>query len=231
MSNKLVDFHAHILPGADHGSRDVKTSLKQYDILKATGMNCVVATPHFYPASMSVEEFVSVRNRSSELLSQALTDNKMKIALGAEVLVCEEMEYMQGLDKLTIRGTDCLLLELPFSDRNQSIYDAIENISKSFLVVLAHIDRYPLSEILNILECDNVFAQLNASSLSSLFVNKNYLKLIDCDKVVALASDIHGTDDKYPRYIKKAISRLGNERLNRIMSHSEDILFDAEFIN
>ena len=47
--NKIIDFHAHILPGADHGSRDVKTTKAQLEMLAGAGVKAVVATPHFYP--------------------------------------------------------------------------------------------------------------------------------------------------------------------------------------
>ncbi len=231
MSKTIIDFHAHILPCADHGSKNVPTSVKQCEILKGAGVTTVVATPHFYPASMPLDDFLNVREKCCNNLRETLSDNEIKIAIGAEVLVCEEMEYMKGIDKLTVQGTDCILLEMPFSDRTPAIFDAIENISKKFLVVLAHIDRYPLGEVLNILECDNVFAQFNASALTSFFKNKNYMGLIDCDKVVAIGSDIHGSDEKYGKYIKQAISRIGEKRVERIMSHTNDILSGAKYIN
>lgn len=227
----IIDFHAHIIPHADHGSKNVQTSIKQCEILKKAGVSHVVATPHFYPALTSVDDFISLRKRCCEKLINELKDNEIQITVGAEVLVCEQMENMKGIDNLTIDGTDCLLLEMPFSDRTPAIFDTIDNLSKNHLVVLAHIDRYPLGEVLNILECDNVFAQFNASALTSFIKNKHYMGLIDCDKVVAIGSDIHGSDEKYGKYMKKALSRLGEERTKRIMAHTADILQEAKYIN
>lgn len=40
-----MDFHAHILPGADHGSRDLDHSLRQLRAAKAVGVDTIVATP------------------------------------------------------------------------------------------------------------------------------------------------------------------------------------------
>ena len=33
----IIDFHAHILPGADHGSRHTVTSLAQLELIRQGG--------------------------------------------------------------------------------------------------------------------------------------------------------------------------------------------------
>ena len=43
----MIDFHSHILPGIDDGSRDVDMSLKMVDALKSQGVDTVCATSHF----------------------------------------------------------------------------------------------------------------------------------------------------------------------------------------
>ena len=60
MSNELriIDFHAHILPGADHGSSGLEESLNQLALIRAAGVDTVVATPHFYPHRHTPEEFL-----------------------------------------------------------------------------------------------------------------------------------------------------------------------------
>ena len=45
----LVDYHAHILPGCDHGSDGTETSKRQLEAAKAAGIETVCATSHFYP--------------------------------------------------------------------------------------------------------------------------------------------------------------------------------------
>ena len=49
------DYHSHILPGCDHGSDGIKTSLKQIEMAKSVGIKTICATPHFYPHKESVE--------------------------------------------------------------------------------------------------------------------------------------------------------------------------------
>ena len=49
MIDLSLDYHAHILPGCDHGSSSVDMSLKQMDMAKEAGIQTICATPHFYP--------------------------------------------------------------------------------------------------------------------------------------------------------------------------------------
>ena len=61
----MIDFHAHILPGADHGSDGLETSLRQLALAEEAGVDTIVATPHFYPQSDSFSEFLRRRERTA----------------------------------------------------------------------------------------------------------------------------------------------------------------------
>lgn len=37
------DYHSHILPGCDHGSDGIKTSLKQIEMAKSVGIKTICA--------------------------------------------------------------------------------------------------------------------------------------------------------------------------------------------
>ena len=43
-----IDFHTHILPGIDDGSRNVEMSLRMLAAQREQQVNEIVATPHFY---------------------------------------------------------------------------------------------------------------------------------------------------------------------------------------
>ena len=65
MKNKdidIIDFHSHILPGADHGSSSVETSLAQLNSAKNAGVTRLIATPHFYPHRHTLEKFLARNN-------------------------------------------------------------------------------------------------------------------------------------------------------------------------
>ena len=143
MEKKIIDFHAHILPGADHGSKDTNTTKSQLELLKKAGVEAVVATPHFYPQNDNVESFLDRRKACTEELL-TIVGERPEIYLGAEVLVCAGIDHMPGLERLCIEGTDVILLEMPFSSWRDEHIEAVGKISRSGLtVVMAHIDRYP----------------------------------------------------------------------------------------
>lgn len=43
----LIDFHTHILPGIDDGSRNVEMSLRMLAAQREQQVDEIVATPHF----------------------------------------------------------------------------------------------------------------------------------------------------------------------------------------
>ena len=110
----VIDFHAHVLPGADHGSRNLEIALRQLRIAAENGTTAIVATPHFEPQNETIAHFLSRRERAAEALLPHLTKDMPRVYLGAEVLLCPNMQNMPELSRLAIEGTDVILLERPF---------------------------------------------------------------------------------------------------------------------
>ena len=218
---KTIDFHTHILPKADHGSDSIETSLKQLKLAKDAAVDTIIATSHFYPHMHRVEAFLEKRQNAYNEL-KAATDTT--VILGAEILLCEGLNRLKGIEKLTIGDTNALLIELPFSSFKHEYETAIEDlISDGFAVVLAHADRYPKENIDRLIPL-GVKLQLNASSLSGLFTKKHLIDWIDKGLAVGLGSDIHMADKKAYAAFTKAKSKL-NSRFDKIMQNSNDLIF------
>ncbi len=193
----IIDFHSHILPGADHGSKNLETSICQLTAAKQHGIDIVVATPHFYANMENVSEFLSRREAAFNELLPSLSPELPQVLLGSEVLLFAGMENMEELDKLTLQGTNCLLLEMPYNDWDNQIISSLGRICSTgnYTVVLAHIDRYSNKQ-LNMLEDMDLYYQINVSSLCKLFTRIRLKRYTDSGKVLALGSDIHGTSAK-----------------------------------
>ena len=144
-----LDFHSHILPGCDHGSDSAKTSLKQIEMAKSAGIKTICATPHFYPHHENVDTFLKRRKQCFDCLKADLPADDPEIYLGAEVLICDRLDCMDGLEKLCLEGTNLLLLEMPFSSWSDSIWDTLYMLLErnDIHVVMAHVDRYPADNI------------------------------------------------------------------------------------
>ncbi len=204
----IIDFHAHILPSADHGSSSLQMSLKQLEFARAHGVDRIVATPHFYPDRHDVKSFLARRNNSWDELKSAKGADLPKIALGAEVLICDGIERLCGLERLCISGTNVILLELPFSFFKLEFRDSVFHLVKNgFNAVLAHADRYDPADIDTLLQY-GAKIQLNAESLSGIFIPKHIKRWILQGDVVALGSDIHGNDKSAYKKFSKAYRRI-----------------------
>ena len=198
-----LDYHAHILPGCDHGSDSIETSLKQLEMAAAVGIKTVCATPHFYPHKESVDGFLQRRTKTADLLINNLPNEAPQVQLGAEVLICDGIEKMDGLSCLCREGTKELLVEMPFYEWTDSIWDTLYCLCErqDVHVVLAHADRYP-KDYIEQLAKDGVPLQINVASLMKRFNRRKYLNWIENGYVKYLGSDIHMLCDEYQKWAK-----------------------------
>lgn len=192
MINLTLDYHAHVLPGCDHGSDGVETSRKQLAMAAAAGIRTICATPHFYPHKETVASFLQRRAESAQLLRESLTSDVPQLRLGAEVLICGGMERLDGLSRLCREETDELLLEMPFYQWPEPIWETLYRLleRRDIRIVLAHADRYPPENIERLIK-DGVPLQLNAECLTKLLRRRRYLSWIESGAVQYLGSDIH----------------------------------------
>ena len=223
----FIDFHAHILPHADHGSYSTDTTAAQLEYARSSGVKRIVATPHYYPHQENPDVFLKRRNACYEHLLERLTFDLPSIRLGAEILICDNIEEMPMLDKLCIEGTRALLLELPFTDFSASYVHSVRSlVNQGYTVLLAHADRYDPENIDKLVKVGAII-QLNADALSGLFIPKIIKEWIKSGKVYALGSDIHGADKKAYARFNKAIKKLGTDA-ERIKELSDAIWCQSE---
>lgn len=204
-----LDYHAHVLPGCDHGSDSVETSRKQLAMAAAARVRTVCATPHFYPHKESIPSFLQRREASARLLRENLTADAPQLQLGAEVLICDGMERLDGLPRLCRSETNELLLEMPFYQWPEAIWDTLYALCerRDIKIVLAHAERYPPEAIEQLIR-DNVAPQLNSECLTRPLHRKRYLTWIKNGSVKYLGSDIHMLGDGY-RAWEKCVKLLG----------------------
>lgn len=219
-----IDFHAHILPAADHGSDGLQTSCRQLLLARRAGIDRVIATPHFYPRKEEVDTFLKRRAATAAALWNANEAAASFVTLGAEVQLCRSLHRFERLEELCIEGTRILLLELPpdFSLRDyEQTLDALL-FERKLTVVLAHIDRYDTQRI-EFLFNFGFLGQLNASSFCHYRTRRRSLDWARSEQVVALGSDIHGTETGYTEFLQ-AKKRLGAD-YTALMRRTQRLLF------
>lgn len=212
----MVDFHSHILPGIDDGAQDIETSLKMLKICADTGIDTVVATPHCHPVHPDkIHSFLQRRDYSAEQLRSAISasgDKYPEIVLAAEIRIYDGISQYDDLDKLTISGTDYILLEMPYEKWKYDTFDEIYNITRRGLKpIMVHLDRF--------LDQEHLFDELYAMDLlyqinSCAFIDKNtrkmIVRLLENHAAHIIGSDTHNLSDRKPD-VAKAYEIIGKK--------------------
>ncbi len=199
----MIDWHSHILPGMDDGSRSVEESLAMLEMMSEQGVSCVVATPHFYANAETYDHFLSRRRSSFEALSGHLTKTHPRVLCGAEVRYYPGIAKFNDLASLAIEGTRILLLEMPMMHWTEyTVNELIElSVTRGLTVVLAHIERYlPMQsiQIFNRLRENGILMQVNASYFKRISSRRKALSLLDAGLIHFLGSDTHNLTDRNP---------------------------------
>jgi protein-tyrosine phosphatase len=230
-----TDFHSHILPGVDDGSRSVKESLKMLSVEADQGVRRVVATPHFYANHDTPERFLERREAAWGRLREATAGHPElpQIIPGAEVYYFAGMSESDALPALTIGGSGFLLLEMPQGPWTQSMYREMEAIyvKQGITPIIAHVDRYigpfrtwgipkQLAEL-------PVLVQANAEFFLSRYTAGMALRMLRQENIHLLGSDCHDLTSRKPNLgtaLEQIENRLGKHALSRIQEYEDRVL-------
>jgi len=143
----VIDFHTHILPGIDDGSRDVKMTKAMLLEEKRQGVELIVATPHFYADRMSIDSFLQRRAHAiekTEAMRRETGEALPALVVGAEVYYFQGMGAAGMVGRLCVGETRTLLVEMPFEQWTEDVLRDVERLidRQGFNVVLAHVERY-----------------------------------------------------------------------------------------
>lgn len=237
IADMTVDMHCHILPGVDDGARDVDTSLAMMKASAEQGVQCMVATPHFYATRDRVDSFLKRRGAAREALDARTGPDLPKIVLGAEVAFFRGISRAEQIEALKIEKTDSLLLEMPFRQWSEEDVDEVQKLieERGFNIILAHIERYmAMGEngrlVRQLLEMP-LSVQINAEGLLDWRMRGKLVRMVKNEQVHFLGSDCHNMGHRAPNLgagrevIRK---KLGQASLDRIDRLSEALLFRGE---
>ena len=207
----MTEYHCHILPGIDDGAKDVETSLAMIEMMKAQGVERIVATSHFYAhREKSVAEFLKKRQAAFDKIRDKAAVKE--IYIGAEVAIENGISELADIEKLAVEGTRMILLELPYRAYSKWMSEEIYNIGAEFNlnVMLAHVHRYleyySKDELEGILSTKAVM-QINNEAFAGWREKKLVKRIIDDEKRFAFGSDAHNLDDRKPNWdlLKKKV--------------------------
>jgi protein-tyrosine phosphatase len=141
-----TDFHSHLMPGVDDGSRSPVETIAMARGLKELGVERVYLTPHQF----------KLNNRLELLDVQRATDEVWRVLAraGVELEVCRGAEYYYGEELLDALagdaelitfawdGAPCLLVELPMNQPAVGVRRIAEALlRRGVQPVMAHPER------------------------------------------------------------------------------------------
>ena len=206
----MTDYHTHILPKMDDGASSAEESLALLRLEYAQHVTEVALTPHYDRRMETADSFLSRRQASCDELRRAMDAlpeqervQLPQLLLGAEVTWTPHMAEWTDTAALCYEGSDYLLLELPFSPWNASLFTQLYDLMNrtGITPVIAHIDRYwggQRKELLAELLSMGLPLQLSAESLMHLSTRRKALQLVQSDAECMLISDTHGLRDRKP---------------------------------
>ena len=198
----MIDFHNHILPNVDDGSKSLEMSLEMLTHAADQGITEVVNTVHYQHPKVETED-ISYNRIQSEVqqLQQELDKNDIKIKLhcGAEVFFLPNLIQIKADPLSTFNHGKYMLVEFqahqfPDSQKQQLFDLKMAGVTP----IIAHPERYkPVQDDINIVAewlAAGCIIQVDAGSLLGYLGSGSRAaseKIIKNDWCQILGSDSH----------------------------------------
>ena len=224
----MIDFHSHIIPNVDDGSKSVEETFELLKEAKEAGFNGVISTSHYIEGYYETD--VAERNVWIQAISENLykKDIDLKLYLGNEIYITKNIINLLEKGKATsINNSNYVLFEFPMNAKPMDMYDIIYDMLEYKLIpVLAHPERYSFvqknPELVYDLIQKGVLMQSNFGSIIGQYGEKAEIivkKLLKNNMVHFLGSDVHKAQTVYlkiPEAIKKIKEIVGSDKLEEI---------------
>ncbi len=234
----MIDFHSHILPGIDDGSRSYDETVKLLLEAKEIGFTKIISTSHYALDCYETPEY-----KRKELVEQLNLENKFpEIILGSEIfLTYNILDLLKEYNASTINGTNYILFELPLRHHFMNLRDLIIKLQENdYRLILAHPERYSIVQndfnLLRELKEMGVLLQSNYGSILGIYggtAKKTLKKMLKEDLVDFFGSDVHRENTIYPKIpkaIKKISKYVSEEKLEELINNNAEKILNGENI-
>lgn len=233
----MVDMHAHIIYGVDDGSKSEEMTMEMLEMSKESGVNKIVATPHYMKGRFHVE-FNEIKNMVHDINEKIKSRGlDIEVYCGQEVYYSENiLEYYNNEEIGTINNSKYMLIEFPMREFN--IDEIIENLYELTLLgirpIIAHPERYipfiKKPSLINSFIDEGYLFQLNTGSLVGDF-GKDVKKLAETylsnNIYSVIGSDAHSST-KRNTDIREFMKVITKSQIRNFKNNSEMILDNKE---
>ena len=216
----MIDFHSHILPEIDDGSRNLEQSISMINEAKEVGFTKIISTSHYMENYYECD--VEKRKQLIKQLQGEVQD--IKLYLGNEIYITNNIiELLKNGKASSINNTRYVLFEFPLittkpMNDKEVIYRLVEN---GYIPIIAHPERYPFiqenPEYLFELEDMGALFQANYGSIIGMYglKAKRTLKILLRNNLISFfGSDVHRPEQVYnkiPKIVKKLKKIISDE--------------------
>ena len=239
----MIDFHSHILPNIDDGSRSIEETFNLIKEAKNVGFDAIISTSHY------MENYYETDTPEREVWVNAIYENlqakniDIRLYLGNEIYLSENIiNLLENGKASTINDTSYVLFEMPLNAEPMNLYDLVYQMLQCKLVpVLAHPERYSFvqkdPDLIYDLIQKGVLMQANYGSIIGQYGEKAKIivkKFFENRMIHFLGSDVHRQNTIYPR-IPEILSILndliGEEKLEELTNTNPALVLKNKRIN
>ena len=224
----MIDFHSHILPNIDDGSRSIEETFNLIKEAKNVGFDAIVSTSHY------MENYYETNVPEREVWINAIYENlqvkniNIRLYLGNEIYLTENIiKLLEEGKASTINDTSYVLFEMPLNAEPLNLYDIVYEMMQCKLVpILAHPERYSFvqkdPELIYDLIQKGVLMQANYGSIIGQYGEKAKMivrKFLKNNMIHFLGTDVHRQNTIYPRIpecLAEINSLIGKEKLEEL---------------
>ena len=239
----MIDFHSHILPNIDDGSRSIEETFNLIKEAKNVGFDAIISTSHY------MENYYETDTPEREVWVNAIYENlqakniDIRLYLGNEIYLSENIiKLLEDGKASTINDTSYVLFEMPLNAEPMNLYDLVYQMLQCKLVpILAHPERYSFvqkdPELIYDLIQKGVLMQANYGSIIGQYGEKAKIivkKFFENRMIHFLGSDVHRQNTIYPR-IPEILAELndliGEEKLEELTNTNPSLVLKNKRIN
>ena len=224
----MIDFHTHILPNIDDGSRSIEETFNLIKEAKNVGFEAIISTSHY------IEEYYETNAPEREVWINAIYENlqakniDINLYLGNEIYLSENIiKLLEEGKASTINDTSYVLFEMPLNAEPMNLYDIIYEMMQYKLVpILAHPERYSFVQkepelIYDLIE-KGVLMQANFGSILGIYGEKAQIivkKFFENNMIHFLGTDVHRQNSIYPKVPEALVEIrriIGDEKVKEL---------------
>ena len=224
----MIDFHTHILPNIDDGSRSIEETFNLIKEAKNVGFEAIISTSHY------IEEYYETNAPEREVWINAIYENlqakniDINLYLGNEIYLSENIiKLLEEGKASTINDTSYVLFEMPLNAEPMNLYDVIYEMMQYKLVpILAHPERYSFVQkepelIYDLIE-KGVLMQANFGSILGIYGEKAQMivrKFFESNMIHFLGTDVHRQNSIYPKVPEALVEItkiIGDEKVKEL---------------